>query len=122
MRLAREINRCTLNFGIVRLLNCEGLRELASFPATLLVPFPVLPWARSGLGYLGVRQVRQKNHPAADDGASVAVRALYAAHMSARFAEAVCWEVVKYSAPKVLPGYLLSPSICPLLAIPRDEN
>lgn len=122
VRLATEINRCTLNFGVVRLLSCEGLRELASLPATLVVPFPVLPWARPGLGYLGVCQARQKNHVAADDGASVAVRALYAAHVSAHFTEAVCWEAVKYSAPKVLPSYLLIPSISPLLAIPKDKN
>lgn len=74
MRSAREINRSTLNFGVVRLLNCEGLRELASLPATLLIPFPVLPWAGPGLGYLGVCQARQKNHPAVNNRAGMAVR------------------------------------------------
>lgn len=74
VRLAREINRRTVSCGVLKLLSCEGLRELASLPATLVIHFPSLPWARPGLGYLGVCRAMQKNHPAVDARASVAAR------------------------------------------------
>lgn len=41
-------------------MNCEMLRGLTLLPATLSVLFPVLSWARSGLGYSSVCLVRQK--------------------------------------------------------------
>lgn len=72
--VAREINGSTLNTVIVKLLNCERLRGLTLLPATLPVLFPVLPWARPGLGYLSVCPVRQKTHCAVGDRTSVAAR------------------------------------------------
>lgn len=74
MRRAGEINRSTLNVVIIKLLNCERLRELTLLPATLAVRFSVLPWARPDLGYLNVCLVRQKTRCVVGDRASVAAR------------------------------------------------